>query len=126
MPGGHGGRGRTEALHGLDGPLSCWGMAIEQRFCTNHPQRPAIGVCVMTRRPICSECSTRYEGVNYSKEGLRLLQEQRAAQRNKSGKGAAGVTALLMWGSSPVLLYMMYLWYLATANVLMSWLRGGD
>ena len=41
-------------------------MAIEKRMCAFHPDRLAIGICVETKVPICGECSTRYEGVNYS------------------------------------------------------------
>jgi hypothetical protein len=54
-------------------------MALKKTFCLNHPDRPAIGICVMTGQAICEECSTRYEGVNYSREGLRILQAQRGA-----------------------------------------------
>ncbi len=55
-------------------------MALKKIFCINHPDRPAIGICVITGQAICEECSTRYEGVNYSREGLRILQERRQAQ----------------------------------------------
>ena len=50
----------------------------------NHPERAAIGVCVITQRPICGECATRIDGVNYSKEGLRILQERRNSSRSKT------------------------------------------
>jgi hypothetical protein len=33
--------------------------------CENHPQREAIGVCVQCRTRVCSECSTKVEGINY-------------------------------------------------------------
>jgi hypothetical protein len=74
-------------------------MAITRRFCENHPDRAAIGVCVITRMAICEECSTRYEGVNYSREGLRILQERRAQAQAPAGLGvkkilAAGGTVL--------------------------------
>jgi hypothetical protein len=54
-------------------------MVIARHTCVHHPDRLAIGVCVITRQPICAECSTRYEGFNYSKEGLRILQQRRAS-----------------------------------------------
>ena len=57
-------------------------MALKKTFCLNHPDRPAIGICVITGQAICEECSTRYEGVNYSREGLRILQ----ARRNEENK----------------------------------------
>ena len=98
-------------------------MAIQQRFCVNHPQRMAIGVCVMTRKPICGECSTRYEGVNYSKEGLRLLQQQRAAAQIKPRPGKRRTLAVLGWLVAPMMLYLVYLAYLVTAQVLTNLLH---
>ena len=97
-------------------------MAIQQRYCANHPQRPAIGICVMTHKPICGECSTRYEGVNYSKEGLQILQQQRAAG-SPTGRGAQSTLAVLAVCLSPVLLYLMYLSYVAAANAFMNLLH---
>jgi hypothetical protein len=32
--------------------------------CAQHPDREAIGICVVCRRPICAECSTPIEGIN--------------------------------------------------------------
>jgi hypothetical protein len=97
-------------------------MAIQQRFCVNHPQRPAIGICVITHQAICSECSTRYEGVNYSKDGLRLLHERRrgasAARRRR-----LVVLAAVAWVLSPLLLYCMYLAYLTGALLLADLLQ---
>lgn len=55
-------------------------MALKKTFCLNHPDRPAIGICVITGQAICEECCTRYEGVNYSREGLRILQARRKAE----------------------------------------------
>jgi hypothetical protein len=82
-------------------------MAIQQRFCIHHPDRPAIGICVITRAPICGECSTRYEGVNYSKEGLEILHRQRKAAAPRRGR----IPPLLAWLALPALLYLMYLGY---------------
>jgi hypothetical protein len=98
-------------------------MAMQQRYCTNHPQRLAIGVCVMTQRPICSECSTRYEGVNYSREGLQLLQAQRQAALAK-GSWIQSLLSVMGWIGSPLLLYLIYLSYRASADVLMNLLHG--
>ena len=56
--------------------------------CERHPDRRAIGVCVVTRRAICSECSTQYRGVNYSKEGLaQLLAGRRTEQAQSRSPG---------------------------------------
>jgi hypothetical protein len=94
-------------------------MAIEHRFCVNHPQRPAIGICVVTKAAICGECSTRYEGVNYSKEGLEILRKQRAAARLKPKR----VLPTLIWLLTPGLLYLLYLSYWMLAALLMSMLH---
>jgi hypothetical protein len=94
-------------------------MAIQQRYCIHHPQRPAIGICVMTHKPICGECSTRYEGVNYSKEGLLLLQQQRAAAAGQ-GHGGQMTVGFLAFFLTPGLLYLMYLSYAAMARILMD------
>lgn len=85
-------------------------MAIRKQMCVNHPDRPAIGVCMITKKPICAECSTRYEGVNYSQEGLRILQERRAQTATRLGGwqrlAAVGVVCL-----SPLFFYLLYLSY---------------
>ncbi len=86
-------------------------MAIKKKMCVNHPERPAIGECVITARPICSECTTRYEGVNYSKEGLEMLRQRRAAEARRSSGGERLAAALLALGS-PLFLYLLYWFYL--------------
>ena len=65
-----------------------------RRHCDNHPDRAAIGVCVETGRAICAECSTRYEGVNYSREGLEALQRRRAAEQRAGGWGLRLLSAV--------------------------------
>jgi len=94
-------------------------MAIRKTMCANHPDRPAIGVCVMTHQPICAECSTRYEGVNYSKEGLRLLQEQRA-QEARRARGRRPLLRVALMLSFPLLVYLLYLAYLFGFGILMD------
>lgn len=95
-------------------------MPIPQRSCANHPDRLAIGVCVITRKPICAECSTRYEGVNYSKEGLRIVEERRKASAGAVGWGARLISACL-WLAAPALLFLLYRFYLACCLVLIAW-----
>jgi hypothetical protein len=92
---------------------------ITQRFCINHSQRPAIGICVMTRVPICSECSTRYEGVNYSKEGLALLRREREAAPKRRRR----LLLVLAWIASPVMLYLVYLSYWIAAEAIINLLH---
>ncbi|HEV7301130.1 MAG TPA: hypothetical protein VGN72_17320 [Tepidisphaeraceae bacterium] len=92
--------------------------SLPQRFCSNHPQRAAIGVCVVTSTPICSECSTRYEGVNYSKEGLRLLRERRAAAAKGTRSGATTLLIIVAWCTAPLQLYLVYQSYAMSAELL--------
>jgi hypothetical protein len=94
-------------------------MAIQKRFCVNHPQRAAIGICVITSAAICGECSTRYEGVNYSKEGLEILHRQRRTSQKKSGR----ILPAVAWVLSPVMLYLLYLGYWAAASILTDMLN---
>lgn len=87
-------------------------MSIKKRFCASHPDRAAIGVCVITQQPICAECSTRYEGVNYSKEGLRILIERRASQATAAKPARRGkALALVAWLAVPVLMALLYEFY---------------
>ena len=85
-------------------------MALRRQTCVNHPDRLAIGLCVKTKQTICAECSTRYEGVNYSKEGLRILQQERAAGQSAAQRGRLAVM-LLCAGGSPLFLLLLYLFY---------------
>jgi len=97
-------------------------MAIKKSMCVNHADRPAIGVCVKTKTPICAECSTRYEGVNYSREGLRLLQQERAASAVQAAS-LPRLEEMALYLSSPLLLYLLYWFYLACARILVDALR---
>jgi B-box zinc finger protein len=77
--------------------------------CENHPQREAIGVCVQCRTRVCSECSTKVEGINYCVRCLAGLAREggRSAERSRARPAgglayvaAAGYLALLsgaMW-----------------------------
>lgn len=68
---------------------------MERRNCAHHPDRLAIGVCVETGIPICGECSTRYNGVNYSREGLAILHKRMQAQA-AAAKPRVGWAGLLL------------------------------
>ncbi|MDR0363300.1 MAG: hypothetical protein LBJ46_11555 [Planctomycetota bacterium] len=95
-------------------------MALEKAYCANHSERLAIGVCVETGRAICGECSTRYNGVNYSREGLEIML---ARKREKSAlPGRLGWRRVVMLGVPvSVLLYLIFLLF---GEWLMLWLRG--
>ena len=82
-------------------------MALKKTFCLNHPDRPAIGICVITGQAICEECSTRYEGVNYSRDGLRILQARRSAE-NTIHRVRGRLWLVLGTLLSPVSVLMIY------------------
>ena len=46
---------------------SCYNLSMSATVaaCENHLQREAIGVCVQCRVRVCSECSTKVEGINH-------------------------------------------------------------
>lgn len=85
-------------------------MALKKRMCVNHSERIAIGICQMIKEPICAECSTRYEGVNYSKKGLELLLNERKAKAQK-GRGKQAAAGTVMWLLAPVCFYLLYAFY---------------
>ena len=92
-------------------------MALKKSYCVHHSDRPAIGVCVITKQLICEECSTRYEGVNYSREGLAILRERRAAEgQRKFWPDRVWFIIFLLF--SPVFMLALYM----ALNGAMLWL----
>jgi hypothetical protein len=71
--------------------------------CENHPQREAIGVCVQCRTRVCSECSTKVEGINYcvrclaglAREGARTTERRATSSGRAAYFAAAGYLVLL-------------------------------
>jgi hypothetical protein len=75
------------------------------RVCYYHEDRPAIGICMHCRVPICAACTTRLQGVNHCHKCLAAL-----AARKDDGKSAfepmlavsvlvIGVGLLLLFGA---------------------------
>jgi hypothetical protein len=67
-------------------------MSASVAVCENHLQREAIGVCVQCRRRVCSECSTKVEGINYCVaclSGLAREGGRRVGARTQERAGAA-------------------------------------
>ena len=60
--------------------------------CHYHPDRTAIGVCVRCRRVICTECSTRMDGINHCHACLAGLGNRQVV---KVRGGARGKLVLL-------------------------------
>lgn len=55
--------------------------AQAQASCRYHPERPGVGICVKCQTVICTECSTRVEGINHCAVCLASLQEDQSRQR---------------------------------------------
>jgi hypothetical protein len=71
--------------------------------CANHPDREALGICVVCRRPICAECSTPIEGINRCAACVRALapvaEFEASLQRDERPELRAGnIAALLTLG----------------------------
>jgi hypothetical protein len=72
--------------------------------CRYHPDRPAVGVCMRCRAPVCAACTTRLDGVNHCHACLRALgagsEEARAAAEwwppVAVGLAGLGATALFV------------------------------
>jgi hypothetical protein len=76
--------------------------------CENHPQREAIGVCVQCRTRVCSECSTKVEGINYCVRCLTGLAKQGGRARAAQDRPRTG-GSLLQAGAYFVLLSLALL-----------------
>ena len=53
---------------------------MQAASCSVHSTREAIGVCIACRNRVCSECSTKVEGINYCVSCLARLAEGDAAR----------------------------------------------
>ncbi|MFW6157899.1 MAG: hypothetical protein ACOC8E_00910 [Planctomycetota bacterium] len=100
-------------------------MPLPKKRCVNHPDRAAIAVCVITKKPICAECSTRYNGVNYSKEGLEILRARRAAEQRRAGRKGRTLNLLTLLGS-PLMVYLLYLAYAKAFEILTRLFETGE
>lgn len=56
--------------------------------CTNHPAREGIGICVVCRRVVCVECSTKIDGVNHCRGCLASRSAKAAERRTSFAEGA--------------------------------------
>jgi hypothetical protein len=73
-------------------------MALSGR-CRNHPERDGVGICMRCQKVVCSECSTKIDGINHCRECLEALRAQdRPAQRALSAGPlrALALSALLL------------------------------
>lgn len=44
---------------------------MDARTCRHHPERAAVAVCVRCREPVCADCTTKIEGINFCAPCLR-------------------------------------------------------
>lgn len=40
-------------------------MVASQTTCLYHPARPGVGICVKCGTVVCTECSTKFDGINH-------------------------------------------------------------
>jgi hypothetical protein len=74
-------------------------------FCTYHPERFGIGVCVRCRQVVCAECTTRLDGINHCHACLEEL-AVRPAPVVHAPRGAQWLVLVLAWSG---LLGMLWL-----------------
>lgn len=83
--------------------------------CANHEGREAIGVCVRCRRRVCSECTTKIDGINHCVGCFAELAKEHARPAHASTVDGAwrrsvaaavgfGVAVVLAWGVLELLL----------------------
>jgi len=83
--------------------------------CANHESREAIGVCVRCRRRVCSECTTKIDGINHCVGCFAELAKEHAQPartihmdgpwgRTIAGAMGFGFAVLLAWGVLELLL----------------------
>ncbi len=56
-------------------------MAIPERACANHAERPGHAVCMVCRKVVCRECATEWDGINHC---VTCLAARRQAERTPS------------------------------------------
>lgn len=54
-------------------------LAAPSATCTQHPVREAVGICVVCRNALCSDCITKFDGINHCKSCIdRIVRGQKA------------------------------------------------
>ena len=68
--------------------------------CHYHPMRAGIGVCVECRQVICSECSTRFEGINRCAACLaRMARRAQAPGKRREWSALSVASTLVIYGA---------------------------
>ncbi|MCK5706501.1 MAG: hypothetical protein KAI43_02520 [Candidatus Aureabacteria bacterium] len=57
---------------------------ISNTYCSIHSLREGSGICIKCHNPFCSECLTRFDGINYCKECLEKITSKESKKRFSS------------------------------------------
>ncbi len=79
------------------------------RACSYHDDRPAVGICMRCRRPICAACCTRLDGVNHCHRCLKELGRRSAEPRTAPTSGAVLAVVVLLAGFLMLFLECLFL-----------------
>ncbi|MEW6378440.1 MAG: hypothetical protein AB1611_02400 [bacterium] len=85
------------------------GHSMVSANCILHPHRKAFGLCVQCRTPICSECSTRVDGINYCQSCLCGLSRTQPIQSLSSSRQFSLSNILLILGGGLLIWGTLYL-----------------
>jgi hypothetical protein len=83
------------------------GRALSGR-CRYHADRDGVGVCMRCRAVICSECSTRIDGINHCLRCLDLLRKDTATAGATRRQGPAqAILVVLLFGACTALVFLL-------------------
>ncbi|MBN1521007.1 MAG: hypothetical protein JW928_00625 [Candidatus Aureabacteria bacterium] len=54
---------------------------ISFAICHHHPSREGAGICVKCKKTFCSECLTKYDGINYCRGCLESVAHPKRKKR---------------------------------------------
>jgi hypothetical protein len=67
--------------------------------CVHHHERHAIGICVKCRTPLCGECVTKVDGINYCVRCLeRMADASKGAVAVESKPSSSAFAAFAAFG----------------------------
>jgi len=80
--------------------------ALKIRTCANHPERTAQALCVECAKPVCQECATRWDGINYCVICLEKIRDRAAGKSSSVQWGLLlGAVVLLFFAANAVLVW---------------------
>jgi len=72
------------------------GPAISRSRCRYHPERDGVGVCMKCHTVICTECSTRLDGINHCAVCVARMARRVTEEAPSGGTGWKVVVGLLL------------------------------